>query len=85
LIVLWPLAAGFSQRVGFRLREQRSVVILSKIMHAWWLNTGLVKVFGSAACMYINVDVIAFITRHKVNIVDTKARMIFLGGHPAKY
>jgi len=28
---------------------------------------------------------IAFLTRHKVNIVDTEARMVFLGGHPAKY
>jgi hypothetical protein len=29
--------------------------------------------------------IIAFITRHKVNIVDTEVRMVFLGGHPAKY
>jgi len=35
------------------------------------------------ACMYVNV--IVFIIRHKVNIVDTEARMVFLGGHPAKY
>jgi len=33
----------------------------------------------------VNVNVIAFITRHKVNIVDTTAQMVFLGGHPAKY
>jgi len=34
---------------------------------------------------YVNVNVIAFITCHKVNMVDTEARMVFLGGHPAKY
>ena len=28
----------------------------------------------------------AFVTRHKVaTIHDTRARMVFLGGHPAKY
>jgi len=35
--------------------------------------------------MYKNVNVIAFITRYKVNIVDTEARMVFFGGHAAKY
>jgi len=34
---------------------------------------------------YVNVNVIAFITRHKVNIVDTEVQMVFLGGHPTKY
>jgi len=33
----------------------------------------------------VNVNVIAFITRHKVNLVDTEAWMVCLGGHPAKY
>jgi len=35
--------------------------------------------------MYVNVNVIAFITRGKVNIVDTETRMVFLSGHLAKY
>jgi len=30
-------------------------------------------------------NVIAFITCYIVNIVDTEARMVFFGGHPAKY
>jgi len=33
----------------------------------------------------VGPNVIAFITRQKVNIVDIEARMVFLGGHPAKY
>jgi len=37
------------------------------------------------AMKIVNVNVIAFITRHKVKIVDTEVRIVFLGGHPAKY
>jgi len=34
---------------------------------------------------FVYVYEIAFVTRHKVDIVDTEARMVFLVGHPAKY
>jgi len=33
----------------------------------------------------VNVNLTAFKTRHKIITFDTEARMIFLGGHPAKY
>jgi len=33
----------------------------------------------------MHVNVVAFITHHKVNIVDTEARMVFHRGHTAKY
>jgi len=40
---------------------------------------------GSIERLDVDVDAIAFIRRHRVNIVETEARIVFLGGHPAKY
>jgi len=38
-----------------------------------------------ARIVNVKLNVIAFTIRHKVKLVDTEARMVFLGGHPAKY